>query len=171
MKFRKLFKKVKNDIVYIFIVFIIAFFRMLPRKAAITAGSIFGRIIPFVARKEVKLAEKHLKIAFGGKKSDKEIHRLAHETFRYMAMNFVDTVRLKVMNPDEVKRLCIPHNIDRLWEALGKGYGVICLSSHTGCWEFLGVYLAVIGVPISAIARRLYDPRLEKMLIETRTDK
>jgi len=171
MTFRKIFKRIKNDIVYVFIRFIIGFFRMLPRGAALTIGSVLGRIIPYFAGKEVRLAERHLTIAFGNEKSEGEIHRLAHETFLQMALNFVDAVRLKIMSPDEVKRLCVPHNIDRLWEALDKGYGVICLTSHTGCWEFLGVYLAVIGVPISAVARRLYDHRLEKMLVETRTDR
>lgn len=169
MTFRKIFKRIKNDIVYIFIRFIIGFFRMLPREAALTFSSLLGRIVPYFAVKEVKLAIKHLTIAFGGEKDEKEIRRLAHETFRHMAMNFVDTVRLKVMSPDEVKKWSVPHNIDRLWEALKKGHGVICLSSHTGCWEFLGVYLAVIGVPVSAIVRKLYDPRLEKMLVESRT--
>ena len=169
MIFRKMFKRIKNDIVYVFIRFIIGFFRMLPRGAALTIGSMLGRIIPYFAGKEVRLAERHLTIAFGSEKNKREIHRLAHETFRQMAMNFVDTVRLKVMSPDDIERWSVPHNIDRLWEALKKGHGVICLSSHTGCWEFLGGYLAVIGVPVSAIVKRLYDPRLEKMLVEMRT--
>ncbi len=169
MMSRKLFKRIKNDIVYVFIRLVIGFFRWLPRKPALVLGSVLGRIIPYLAVKELKLAKKHLTIAFGGEKDSKEIGRLAHETFRHMAMNFVDTVRLKVTKPEDIKRWSVPHNIDRLWEALKKGYGVIGLTSHAGCWEFLGVYLAVIGVPVSAIARRLYDPRLERMLLETRT--
>ena len=166
----KTFKRLKKDIAYILIRLIIGFFRMLPRRAALNIGSVIGRIASYCAKKEFNLAIKHLTIAFGNEIDKNEICRLAHESFRYMAMNFIDTVRLRVMRPDEIKEICVPHNIDRLWKALNKGHGVIGLTSHTGCWELLGIYLAIIGVPVYAIARRLYDPRLEKMLFDTRTD-
>ena len=65
-------------------------------------------------------------------------------------------------------KVCVPHHIDRLLDAMKKGHGVIVLASHTGCWELSGVYLAVTGIPLSAIVTKLYDQRLEDMLIETR---
>ena len=165
---RKLFKRIKNNIIYVLIRVIIFFFRVLPRRAALGVGSVLGRIISYVARKELRLAVEHLTMAFGGEKSKKGILRLAHDTFRYIAMNFVETVRLKMMSPEEIKDVCVPHNMDRLWSALEKGHGAIGLTSHTGCWELLGAYLAVSGVPVSVITKRLYDPRFEKMLLETR---
>ena len=169
MKRNKLIKRIRRDVSYVIIRSAIGFFRLLPRKAALALGSAIGRIIPFVARKEYRLAREHLTIAFGAEKSTGEIRRLARDAFRHTAMNFVDTVRLRSMGPDEVKRVCIPHGMDHLWKALAEGHGVIGLTSHTGCWELLGVYLAVSGVPTSAIGARLYDPRLEKMLLDTRT--
>ena len=166
---RRLNKRIKNDIIYIVVRSIIGFFRLLPRGAALSIGTLLGRIVPYLARKEYKNAVEHLTLAFGNEKNTEEIHRLAHETFSYMALNFVDAVRLDVMSPDEIKSICVPHNIDRLWEALKKGNGIIGLVSHIGCWEFMGVYLAVIGIPVSAITRKLYDERFDKMLVKTRT--
>ena len=165
---QKLFKWIKNNIIYVLIRVIIFFFRVLPRRVALGVGSVLGRMISYVARKELRLAVEHLTMAFGREKGKKEILRLAHDTFRHITMNFVETVRLKMMSPEEVKDVCVPHNIDRLWSALKKGNGAIGLTSHTGCWELLGAYLAVSGVPVSVITRRLYDPRFEKMLLETR---
>ena len=135
---------------------------------ALSIGSVLGKIIPYFARKELKLAVRHLTIAFGSEKEEKEILRLAHETFRQIAMNFVDTVRIRIMSHDDVIKVCVPHHFDRLRDAMKKGHGVIVLASHTGCWEFSGAYLAVKGIPLSAVVRRLYDPRFEDMLIETR---
>jgi len=168
MVLRKQLKKIKIDIVYIVIRCIVRFFRILPRRVALSIGSVLGRMIPYFARKELKLAVRHLTIAFGNEKDEKEILRLARETFRQMAVNFVDTVRLRIMSHDDVIKACVPHHIDRLHDAMKKGHGVIMLGSHTGCWELLGAYLVATGFPVSAIVRRLYDPRLEDMLIETR---
>ena len=168
MVLRKQIKRIKIDVVYIFIRCIVGFFRILPRRVALSIGSVLGEIIPYFARKELKLAVRHLTIAFGSEKEEKEILRLAHEIFRQIAMNFVDTVRIRIMSHDDVIKVCVPHHFDRLRDAMKKGHGVIVLASHTGCWEFSGAYLAVKGIPLSAVVRRLYDPRFEDMLIETR---
>ncbi|MHB9031351.1 MAG: lysophospholipid acyltransferase family protein [Candidatus Latescibacterota bacterium] len=168
MKKGKTFKKIKNDLVYLAVRGAIGFFRILPRKAALRAGSFLGRLAPYVARKERRLAVEHLTLAFGGEKSPEEIRRIARESFRYMALNFVDTVRIQTMNPEEVRSVCIPHNLERL-QAKREGGGALCLTSHTGCWEMLGSWLAASGIPLAAIAKRLYDPRLEEELYRSRT--
>ena len=166
---KKILKKIKNDIAYLGIRTIVGFFRLLPRKAALSVGSLLGRIAPFFARKDYNLVLKHLTIAFGAEKDEKELRRLARESFRNVAINFTDAARLRVMSPEDVKNVCIPHGLEILSENLAKGFGIIALTSHTGCWEILGQYLAAVGIPTAAIARRLYDPRLEEMLLETRT--
>ena len=168
MRKNKLLKKIKYDVIFYFVRIIIGFFRILPRRAALFIGSVIGRIIPYFARKEFNRAVKNLTIAFGEEKEKKEIFHLARETFRYMAMNFVETARIKVMSKDEVKECFVPHNSDRLWNAVKQGEGIIGLTAHVGCWELNAVYLTAIGVKVSAIAKKLYDPRLEKMLLESR---
>jgi KDO2-lipid IV(A) lauroyltransferase len=168
MAIRPVVKRIRRDVSYALIRFVIMFFRMLSRGMALSVGSAVGAVIPYLARKEVNRAVAHLRIAFGGEKDEQEIRRLVREMFRHLALNFVDTVRITTMDPDTIREVCIPHDIERVWEALRKGHGIIGLGSHTGCWELLGVYLSVIGVPVSAIAQRIYDPRLEKMLTEIR---
>ena len=169
MASRKLYKRIKNDIIYIAVRLIIGFFRILPRRAALGLGSLLGRIAPYLTVKEYRRAVEHLTLAYRSEKDPSEIKRLAHETFRFMAMNFVDTVRLKVMKPEEMKSVCVSHNIDHLLNALDKGHGVIGLVSHSGCWEIIGYYLSSVGISTSAVARKMYDQRLEKMLLDTRT--
>ena len=167
-RYRKLYKRIKNDLVYLLIRMVIGFFRLMPRKTALRVGSFLGRMAPYVVRKDYNRAVEHLGRAFGYEKDDAEIRSIARDSFRHLAMNFVDAARLQVMTPEQIQRNCVPHNVDILREQLAKGHGTIGLTSHTGCWELLGLYLATVGIPVSAIARRLYDPRLEDMLIETR---
>ena len=167
-KNRRIFKRIKNEFVYLFIRTIVGFFRFIPRKMALAFGSVMGRIAPFIARKEYHLALKNLSASFGSEKNEEEIRRLARENFRCIAMNFVDAARLKKMSFEEIQSVCVPHNIERLQEFMHNDSGAILLVSHTGCWELMGVYLMTVGLPITAIARRMSDPRLEKMLLETR---
>jgi len=167
-KRRRLLKRIRHDLAWLAVKAAVGFFRMLPRRAALAAGSGIGRLAPYLDRRDYRLAVEHLRIAFGNEKSEEEIRRLARETFRHVAMNFVDVARLGIMSPEEIERVCVPHGIDRLRNAIEQGNGVIGLTSHTGCWELLGAYIAVIGVPIAVIARKLYDPRLEELLVETR---
>jgi KDO2-lipid IV(A) lauroyltransferase len=145
------------------------FFRVLPRSAALAIGSAAGRIIPLFARKEYRLAVGHLALAFGKEKSEGELRTLAREMFRKLAMNFVDTVRIGKMATGEINSVVVAHNFDRLLEVYRQGHGVIALSSHSGCWELMGVWLATIGgLDVHAIAKRLYDPRIEELILDTR---
>jgi len=168
MRRPRLVKKLKHDSVYIVVRCIIGFFRLLPRRAALFVGGILGNMTPYVAGKDYRLTLAHLTMAFGEEKPPEEIDRLARETFRMLALNFVDTIRLARMSPVEITGISVPHNMERFHEAFKRGNGVIGLTSHTGCWEFLGMYLAAIGIPVSTIARKLYDDRFEKLLVESR---
>ncbi len=162
-------KKLKNDLVYIAVRGVIGLFRFIPRKPSLRIGSALGRFAPWVARKEHRLAVEHLTLAFGGEKSPEEIKRLARETFRYLAMNFVDTVRIRAMKREDVLAAFSPVDLGPVFAALKEYGGAIMLTSHAGCWEMMGAYLSMSGIPLAAIARRVYDSRLEKELHRSRS--
>jgi Kdo2-lipid IVA lauroyltransferase/acyltransferase len=170
-KNKRPFKKLKRDISFILISGIIGFLRFLPRNAALSFGSMIGRLIPLIDRKIFKDSIRHLTIAFGAEKSAGEIRGIARKSFIGLCMNFVDTVRLHKMSPEEVISVCVPHNMNILREAVAQGKGVIGLTSHAGCWELLGAYMAINGISVSVIANKLYDSRFEKMMTETREGK
>lgn len=88
--------------------------------------------------------------------------------FSHLFMNVVDTARITNMNPAEVINLCIPHGIEHVWNSIERGRGGFFLTSHSGCWELMGAYLTAIGAPAATVARKLYDERLEKIIMETR---
>jgi KDO2-lipid IV(A) lauroyltransferase len=53
---------------------------------------------------------------------------------------------------------------------LAQDRAVIVITGHIGNWELLAGYFAGKGVPISAIARRINDPRLNQLLVDFRAD-
>lgn len=165
----KFLKRMRKDFAYYFIRGIIGLFRFFPRKTSLRIGSLLGRIAPFVARKEYRLAVEHLTLAFGAAKNREEIRALARESFRHLALNLVDTVRIPVMTPEEILAICVPHGMEYAFAEKERGHGVISLTSHAGSWEVLGSFLTASGIPLAVIARKVYDSRLEKELYRMRS--
>lgn len=165
---RPVVKRLRKESAYVLIRFAVWFFRHLPRNAALAIASAFGQVMPFLTRRDYRRAREQLALAFGEEKSEQEIRRIAREVFRILALNFIDTIRLKVMTTEEVNGVCIPHDMDRCFREYDRGRGIIALSGHVGCWEVMGTYLAGAGMKVDAIARKLYDTRLEELLLDTR---
>ncbi|MFC1693119.1 lysophospholipid acyltransferase family protein [Candidatus Latescibacterota bacterium] len=169
MQKKPLLKRLKNDLVYYAIRGVIGFFRIIPRSLGLRVASLLGRIATIFARKEMNLAIKHLTIAFGDEKSEEEIRAIAKQLFPNILINFIDAVRITVMKSEDVLNICVSHGFEKIEEPLKRGKGIIALSSHSGCWELLGPFLVAMKVPTAAVSKQLYDPRLEQMLLDTRT--
>ena len=169
-KFSKIpiIKRIRHDLAYVLIRAVIGYFRLMPRKMALATGSAFGKVAPLFARTDYRRSIEHLTIAYGKEKSEAEIHALARMVFVHVAWNFIDLARIATMSEDDIKALIIPHNIDSVKDTLKEGRGILALTSHTGCWELLGSYLAAVGIPIAVISTQLYDPRLEALLLASR---
>ena len=166
--FRKLFKKLKNQVAYFLVILALFFFRRIPRSTGLFIVEKLGKLANFIFRKEYLLAKEQLTISLGGEKSPEEIENIANSLFGNIGKNFVDAARIPLMSTAEIKDLCILHNFEVFEEQKKTGRGAVMASSHSGCWELLGVCLAGMGMTIYAISRKLYDERLEKIIVETR---
>ncbi|HXQ20657.1 MAG TPA: lysophospholipid acyltransferase family protein, partial [Candidatus Acidoferrales bacterium] len=52
---------------------------------------------------------------------------------------------------------------------LTAGKGAVIVTGHIGNWELLAAYFAWRGVPVAAIARRIYAVRLNQILVDFRS--
>ena len=50
--------------------------------------------------------------------------------------------------------------LDTLRDALAEGRGMVFSSAHLGPWERVAASLVAAGLPLTAVAREAYDPRL-----------
>jgi KDO2-lipid IV(A) lauroyltransferase len=55
-------------------------------------------------------------------------------------------------------------------ERLARGHGLILVSGHLGNWELGGAYLAARSLPVSAVARHMANPLVDRYLTSTRVD-
>ncbi len=163
-------KRVKNWLIYVFVLFIVRLFRSVSRMTAIKIMRFLSGLAYRLANKEREKTIRHLTWAFGQEKTDEEIRRLSQQVFMNFAVAAVDAIRLPIIIRNGFDGLITVEKMHLLHQALAKGKGVILLTGHFGNWELLGAWLAQQGIPLKVVGRTAYDPRLDKMIVETRNN-
>lgn len=162
-------KKFKNWLIYILVQFFFFLLQNMPRKLAfflLTRISLFCfRVIPDARKKTIK----HLSQVFGAEKNEAEILKMAWTVFRNLGRNAVDMFRLKKLLGKDPYRYVKVNGLDNLDEALSGNKGVIVITGHIGCWELMAGFISSIGYTVGVVGTPLYDPRLDRMLVENRT--
>jgi len=161
------FKKVKNDIIYYFIRVIVAFFNIMPRSTALFIGSLLGFLAHLLLRKDRLKAYRHLNLAFCDKLSHSKRKSIVRNLFLNIGRNAVDVIRLR-KHYYEISSLVAIEGREHFEQAYQRGKGVLIITGHLGNFELLAIHLANSGYNIAAIARELYDKRLNILLNENR---
>jgi len=139
----------------------------LPRALAFadrTADLVY-RALPGIRR----LALEHLAIALGETHSPAAREDIAREAYRNTARWVVELAKLDEIRPhfDEYVSVEGWEHVERLHAT---GRGAIAVTGHIGNWELLAAYVAYRGIPITAVAKRQDDPRVNRLLVDFRTD-
>lgn len=162
-------KAIKNGSLYIVLLFSITFIRVLSRTAAIWFMRFTGNIGYLMASAARRRTIRHLTMAFEDKKSPEEIKNIARNVFIHLGIAAADMIRMPLyIKKGILDQLVTYENFHRLENALAKGKGVIILTGHFGNWEICGAWLAQKGVPFKVVSTPLYDPRLDKILVNGR---
>jgi Kdo2-lipid IVA lauroyltransferase/acyltransferase len=161
-------KRIKNSLIYYFVVMIAALLRSLPRRTAIALMRGFGGLGFHLARKEREKTIRHLTLAYGHEKSPDEIARLAKAVFRHFGLMAADAIRMPLIVAGGINNLVENSGMERLQAALARGRGAIVLTGHFGNWELFGAWVAQNGFPVKVVGRSAYDPRLDKIVVDLR---
>ncbi|HDZ12090.1 MAG TPA: hypothetical protein ENH53_07710, partial [Bacteroidetes bacterium] len=161
-------KRLKNNFIFGFVFYLILFIRLIRRETAFWIFEKLGRIsyylIPDVRRKMVR----HLTIAFGEEKSSEEIGAMVKESLVNLGRNAVDAIRLPVYSLEDVEKFLTAEGLEILDRILANGKSVVLITGHIGSWEMMAAYLAMKGYPLYVVGARLYDPRLDHLLLKMR---
>jgi KDO2-lipid IV(A) lauroyltransferase len=88
--------------------------------------------------------------------------------YRDLGRNAYDLVRLEKLERADLEALVDPTGMNHLERALSSGRGVIGITGHLGNWELMAAYLGRRGIRLTALAARLFDPRLDAWLVRMR---
>lgn len=160
-------KRLKNGIIYIVVLFFVRLLRSMSRLASIRLMNFVGRLAYILAGKEREKTIRHLTWAFA-EKSEHEVKILARQVFQNLSTMVADAIRIPCILNSGIDRLVVCKDVERIERSYANGKGVIFLTGHFCNWELLGAWLAYKGYKLKVVGRQAYDPRLDKIVVETR---
>jgi KDO2-lipid IV(A) lauroyltransferase len=163
-------KKIKNDIIYGLIRVVMSIIESLPRDMALKFAGVLGEMAAIIDSKERHLAEQNLRRAYGDAWSDEKIEMVARECFVQIARNAADVIRSQHWDESELADMVQEViGMEHFDAAYTRGRGVVGVTGHIGNFELLAAWFsAVKKVRLSAIGRKLYDERLDELVVEHR---
>lgn len=167
-RLKRIKKRVKNWFIYVFVKFGYTFLNGTKR---VTAFKLFCTLAPigyYVVPSERKKTIAHLTKVFGNQYSPEKIREMAKEVFINLARNMVDAFRISQLTPENIDQLIQYEGLEKIDSVLQRGKGCLLITGHIGNWELLGAFVSLKGYPLSVIGAPIYDPRLDKMVVNNR---
>lgn len=161
-------KRIKNWLLYRVITTIISLLNILPRNFAISAGGFLGKLAYLLIGDARRRTLSNLSLTFGKEINETKLRKLACRVFENVGKNVADAVRLKKMSWEDVDRITEIEGLEYFDKAYRAEKGVIGFTGHIGNFELMAAYFSLRGYKLSVIGRELYDPRLDRLLVESR---
>jgi KDO2-lipid IV(A) lauroyltransferase len=168
MNKKPLRKKLRDDFFYLLVVLFIKILRLMPRRPALLAMRLLGRLAFPLARAARQRATNHLSRVYATEKSQQEITAMARAVFVHFATVAGDILRMPNLIRNNINNLVTARGTGHLDKAFQAGKGMILVTSHFGNWEVLAAWLAQNGYPMKVVGTTMFDPRLDKILVEIR---
>jgi KDO2-lipid IV(A) lauroyltransferase len=157
----------KNTLIYWVICLALAVFRLVPFWLAVRVGGWLGRVAGVFAFKERQRAVRQLGMALP--ELEPRYHRrIAEDMFEHLGVSAVETLKADYVFAHDKGPKLSPEQAALVNDALSEGKGVVLVGGHIGNWELLSHAFARADLPMNAIAKPLYDPRLTALADKTR---
>ncbi len=167
VRWRRFWRSVKNAFAYGSALVAIATLRPIPLSLALPLSAAVGAALFYLLPSVRRLSEEHLRLAFGDSLSPGDRRRIARRSLANIGRCFCevakfDTIARRLEDYVEVEGMEIAAAI------LRQGRGAIAVTGHLGNWELLAAYFAHKGIPVTAVARRIYDDRINDLIVSFR---
>ncbi len=166
-RLRKRWKSIKGNTVAALVRAALWLLDRLSLVTALKVGEKLGMAAYYLFRRTRVLALRHLEWTFGDRLPARARQRIAQAAFANFGRAFCELAKIDAIRARHHELFQIEGG-EHLEEVLGAGRGCIAVTGHIGNWELLASYFAWQGVRVSAIARRLYVPQLNRMIVDWR---
>lgn len=122
-----------------------------PRKLLLAAGWVLGNLYYLLIAKMRRRAVEQMMPAL--QIDERTAEKLVRASFINMARNVLDILAMPMLNEQNLSDYIEIEHLERMEEALAEGRGVVVLTGHIGCWEWLSAAFTLNGMPVSAIAK------------------
>ena len=127
-----------------------------------------GKLAYIIIGEARRRTQHNLSLAFGKEWDEKKLKRLAGQVFVNVGKNVADFVRLKKMKWEDIDKIVEIEGLEYFDQAYRAGKGVIGFTGHIGNFELMAAYFSLRGYKLSVVGREVYDPRLDRLLVENR---
>lgn len=145
-----------------------ALFCVLPHAAAQAVAWGLARLAYGLMGGRRREARRRLRLVLGPDAPEREIRRAAWLSFRNLAFNLTDMLRIRRFSLRTLRRqipqtdACIAHLREELAGAGGRG--IILALPHCGNWDLAGSLVMFSGLPIFSVAARQRNPYMNRLM-------
>lgn len=140
----------------------------LSRDKALALGRMFGWLTPRLTPHRLLRVYRDISLALGQTLPWRMRLRIALDAYHHLGISLVEFLRLPDMSGEEIRSLITIDGAEHLDAALAAGRGAVLLTGHIGNWELGGTALAVMGYPMTAIAKPQENTTLNQLLMRIR---
>ena len=131
---------------------------------ATRAGDILGDLVFYVAGMRKKLVMEHLGRVYGDTGDGPTPRSRARSVYRQLGRTAVEHARLLAGKTSDLRDRLTISGEEHIARARQGGRGVILITGHFGYWELLGATVALLGYPITVVAKKLHNPAVDRLM-------
>jgi KDO2-lipid IV(A) lauroyltransferase len=161
-------KKLRRFTTFLLVKILIAIAGILPRRVGHTVFGGLGALAYRFLKRSRNVALANLQLVYGSERTDKELRDIAKKAFVNLGKFAFDAITMgkyALEDLDGMVEMVGQHYLD---QALALGKGVVAITGHVGNWELMGSYLARRGYPVTVLATRVRNSRLDDLLLDIR---
>jgi KDO2-lipid IV(A) lauroyltransferase len=136
---------------------------VLPVRFAISVGRFIGWIAYSTAADLRRTGQTNLRLAFP-EKDESEREQMLRDCFASLGRELGLFGHFTTSSRETLLELIEPEGLEYLERAKAQGKGVILFTAHLGAWELTAFGLSLLGHPLSFLARRIDNPRVEGLI-------
>lgn len=161
-------KKPRHELEWLVVEMIRGLLRPCPANVVESLGRWLGGAVWAVWPRIRKRMRQNLDLAYGEALTPRQKRVMAQTVCRHLGSALLDMLWTIPHDAGALARRVEFDGLENLAGALEHGCGAIVLTAHFGYWELMGVAQAHAGFPMTVLARKLDNPKLERRLAQFR---
>ncbi len=143
---------------------------LLPLEFSYFLATMIGNFAYHILRYRRQVVMDNLQIAFGKEMKASKLERIAAESYRQIAMSFVELL-ISPKLQKHIQRIMAPEHTELIRKLLQEGNGLVTVSGHLGNWELQGAAAATaISGPFTVAAVTQSNPYIDRFISQRRND-
>lgn len=143
--------------------------KLLPLAVLRAFGAMLGNLFHMIDKRHRVIALINVDLVFGTRMNDAEKRAMVKRTFRHFGIAMMETLAAQRINKHNLRDHATWTNLEEFHTGLAAGKGVILCSAHYGNWEIMNLALGFQDLPLSAMARPIDNPLVDRFVEKVRT--